>query len=170
MDAVRGVDLNSATQGGVKWNCADIMLIEHGKQIIKPTTPPPPMAPQVVVITTHGTVRDEKTANSKIPCSQWEKGNQYYNDMAGGCENLLTHWGLAARVFTSVTQAVICLDNGVSPERHQVISRTNAGILFTEPQGESPGIYKQWQFPHEKDNIARYGGGFPSNHSSIRYI
>ena len=41
MDAVRGVDLNSATQGGVKWNCADIMLIEHGKQIIKPTTPPP---------------------------------------------------------------------------------------------------------------------------------
>ena len=31
------------------------------------------MAPQGVVMTTHGTVRDEKTANSKTPCSQWEK-------------------------------------------------------------------------------------------------
>ena len=57
-----------------QWNCADIMLIEHRKQeIIKPTTLSPPMAPQVVEMTTHGTIRDEKTANPTIPCSQWEK-------------------------------------------------------------------------------------------------
>ena len=50
------------------------MLIEHWKQeIIKPTTPLPLMGPQVVVITTHGTTRDEKAANSATPCHQWEK-------------------------------------------------------------------------------------------------
>ena len=50
-----------------------------------------------------------------------------------------------ARIYasTSVTQTVICSDNGVPPERHQAIIRTNAGILSTVPQGESPGIYKQ---------------------------
>ena len=78
---------------------------------------------------------------------------KYYNNMADnlskisrtfqscryhtklGCEYLLTHWCLAAYVYTSVTQAVICSDNGVSPERHQAIILTNADILSTETPG-----------------------------------
>ena len=53
--------------------CVNIMLIEHWKQkIVKPTTlPSPPMAPQIVLLTT--TTRDEKAANLMIPCYQWEK-------------------------------------------------------------------------------------------------
>ena len=108
------------------------------------------------VTATHCTTSDDKEARMTIPDFS-EKKEKYYSNMTEnlskisrtsqscrfhtkhGCEYLLTHWGLVARVhlYTSVTQAVICSDNGVSPEWHQAIIRTNAGILSTEPR-ENP--------------------------------
>ena len=83
----------------------------------------------------------------------WAREEKYYDNMADnlskisrafqscryhtklGCEYILTHWCLPACVYTSVTQAVICSDNGVSLGRHQAIICTNAGILSTETPG-----------------------------------
>ena len=43
------------------------MLIEHPEQkIVKPTNPTPPVAPHIVVMTTHGATSDDKAAKSPV--------------------------------------------------------------------------------------------------------
>ena len=53
------------------------------------------------------------------------------------------------RVYTSLKQAIIGLDNGLSPGRRQAIIWTNAGILPTDPLGINVSLV-EWckQFLH----------------------
>ena len=45
----------------------------------------------------------------------------------------LTHWGRVTHIC--VNKILICSDNGLSPDRHQAIIWTNAGILLIGPLG-----------------------------------
>ena len=44
----------------------------------------------------------------------------------------LTHWGRVMHIFANKL-TIISPDNGLSPERHQAITRTNVGILLIGP-------------------------------------
>ena len=119
------------------------------------------MAPQVVT-TTHGITSGDNDVKTTIPWFQREKKTtiilwqrtylrisrtfqwcRYHSKL--GYEYLLTHRGLVARVYTSVTQAVICSDNDVYSERRQAIIRSNADILSTEQSGRSPKVVALFQ-------------------------
>ena len=55
-------------------------------------------------------------------------------DMSMQISNL-THWGQVTHTCCSINLAIIGSDNGLSPDRHQAIIWTNAGIFFIEPWG-----------------------------------
>ena len=59
-------------------------------------------------------------------CRQWHRSNRM------GCD--LTHWGRATHICVSKL-TIIGSDNGLSPERRQVIIWTNAGMLLIGPLG-----------------------------------
>ena len=77
------------------------------------------------------TFRDNVTFNwlgiITSPCSNFNGG--------------LTHWGRMTHICVNKI-AIIGSDNGLSPERHQAIIWTNAGILLIWPLGAK----LQWNF------------------------
>ena len=59
-----------------------------------------------------------------MTCRYYPNSNAHY----------LTHWGWVTHIYVSKL-AIIGSDNGLSPDRHQAIIWTNAGLLLIGPLG-----------------------------------